>query len=203
MKKLAVLLTTALLAVFVGGAALAELKVRTTESSEDTKPYVKKERYVTKTATVEAVDVKLRIVTLKGDTGKVFDVRVAPAVKNLAQLKKGDLVTIKYHEAVSAQVYKAGEAPKTTEATATMETAKPGEKPGGKLSYKSTVTATIESIDRKKPEVTLKTADGKSLTVKIERPKLLANVKEGDEVVITYSEAVAISVTKKKEKGKD
>jgi ribosomal protein L25 (general stress protein Ctc) len=196
--KLAVLLMTALLTVLIGVEAFAELKVQESVTSENTKPYVKKERFITKMGTVEAVDLKLRVVTLKGDKGKIFDVRVVPEVKNLAQLKKGDLVAIRYHEAVSAQVYKAGQAPRVTEAASALETAKAGEKPGGKYLYKTTTTATIESINMKKPEVTLKTLDGKTLTVKVERPKLLANVKVGDEVVITYSEAVAVSVTKKK-----
>ncbi|HTP65389.1 MAG TPA: hypothetical protein VMJ66_08365 [Geobacteraceae bacterium] len=198
MKKLAVVLTTALLAISVGGAAFADLNIHKSVSSEDVKPYVKKERFLTRTATVEAVDVEHRVVTLKGEQGKIFDVRVVPEAKNLAQLKKGDMVTLKYYEAVSAQVYKAGEAPKITEATAAMETAKAGAKPGGKLAYQATTTATIEAIDVKKPAVTLKTADGKTLAVKVQRPKLLANVKVGDEVVITYTEAVAISVTKAK-----
>ncbi|HTY21387.1 MAG TPA: hypothetical protein VMC44_07100 [Geobacteraceae bacterium] len=200
MKNLTVLLMTTLLTLSVGGQALAELKVQSSETSEATKPYVKKERYVTKTATIEAVDLKNRVVTLKGNLGRVFDVRVVPEAKNLAQLKKGDVVVVKYYEALSVQVYKAGEAPAKAEESASLETAKAGEKPGGKLSFQSTITATIDAIDRKKPTVTLKTADGKTVTVKVERPKLLANVKEGDEVVITYAEAMAISITKKKGK---
>ena len=54
----------------------------------------------------------------------------------------------------------------------------------------------------KKPAVTLKTMEGKYLTTKIENPKLLDNVKVGDEVVITYKEAFAVSVTKAKKKSK-
>ena len=176
MKKLTALLISALLALCVGGQALAELKVKTV-TSEGKKPHVKKERYVTATATIEAIDLDKRVVTLKGDDGRVFDVKVGPQAKNLAQLKKGDLVTVKYHEAVSAKVYKAGEAPKITEESSSLETAKPGEQPGGKVASKVTVTATIESIDMKEPAVMLKTMAGKYLVVKIEDPKLLANVE--------------------------
>jgi DNA helicase TIP49 (TBP-interacting protein) len=201
MKNLTALIVAALLVLAIGGQARAELTVKTVASDKE-KPHVTKERYTTAMATIEAVDLDNRVVTLKGSMGKVFDVKVGPAVKNLDKLKKGDLVTVKYSEAVSAKVYKAGEAPKVMEESASLERAKAGEMPGGKIERQATVTATIESIDMKKPTVTLKTVEGKSLTVKIEDPKLLANVKVGDEVVISYKEAIAISVTKATKKSK-
>ena len=201
MKNLTAFVIAALLVLSIGGQAFAELKIKTM-GSEEGKPQVTKERFVTATATIMAVDLDNRIVTLKGKQDRIFDVRVGEQAKNLAQLKKGDLVTVKYYEAISAKVYKPGEAPKVTEESASLETAKAGEQPGGKLSLESTVTATIESIDMKKPSVTLKTTEGKTLTAKIEDPKNLENVKVGDEVVITYKEAFAVSVTKAKKKSK-
>jgi len=199
MKKLSAVSITVLLVLAIGGLAFAELKVKTVTSNEG-KPEVTKERYATATATIVAVDMDKRIVTLKGKQGRIFDVRADPRIKNLAHLKKGDVVTVKYYEAVSAKVYKPGEAPKVAEESGSLETAKAGEQPAGELKIQKTVTATIESIDMKKPEVTLKTLDGKYVTAKIEDPKLLENVKVGDEVVITYKEAFAISVTKAKKK---
>lgn len=201
MKNLTALVVAALLVLSIGGQAFAELDIKTVGSDEG-KPEVTKERFVTATATIMAVDLDNRIVTLKGKLGRIFDVRVGEQAKNLAQLKKGDVVVVKYYEAISAKVYKPGEAPKVTEASGSLETAKAGEQPGGELKIEKTTTATIEAIDMKKPTVTLKTMEGKYLTAKIEDPKLLKNVKVGDEVVITYKEAFAISVTKAKKKSK-
>jgi hypothetical protein len=48
--------------------------------------------------------------------------------------------------------------------------------------------------------VTLKGPEGKSVTVKAENPKNLAKVKVGDEVEVTYTEALAISVEEAKRK---
>jgi Cu/Ag efflux protein CusF len=194
-------LITTLLVLAVGGYAFAELTVKTV-SSEKAKPSVTKERMTTAIATVEAIDLEKRIVTLKNAEGKIFDIKVGPQARNLPQLKKGDEVTVKYYEAVSAKVYKAGEAPKVAAEAAVLERAKEGEKPGGVLAVQSTITATIDAIDLKKPTVTLKNAEGKYLTVKIEDRKNLENVKVGDEVVITYAEAVAISVQKTKKSKK-
>jgi Cu/Ag efflux protein CusF len=201
MKILLRVMATALLVLAFGGNAFAELKAKAV-GYDNGKPEVTKERIITKTATVEAVDLKTRIVTLKGDGDMVFDVKVGPEAKNLPQLKKGDEVTVKYYESISAKVYKANAAPKIDEQAAMLETAEKGQKPGGTLALELTITATIEAIDMKKPEVTLKTLEGKTLTAKIEDPKLLDNVKVGDEVVITYTEAYAISVKKAKKKSK-
>jgi hypothetical protein len=45
---------------------------------------------------------------------------------------------------------------------------------------------------------TLRGPEGKVVDVKVRNPKNLENVKEGDQVVITYTEAVAVSVEKPK-----
>ena len=82
-----------------------------------------------------------------------------------------------------------------TQGAAVVERAKPGEKPGGVVAGEVTVTATIEAIDKKAQTATLKGPNGRSITVKAQDPKNLERVKVGDEVVITYTEAVAISVT--------
>lgn len=192
MKKLLAVTVAALVALSVGGVARAE------EKAPPKKPYVKKERTVTATATVQAIDLENRVVTLKGAEGNVFDVTVGKEARNLPQLKVGDEVTVKYYEALSAKVYKKGEAPAAEGVAEGLARTKPGEKPGGVLGRHMTVTATVEAIDMKKPTVTLKGADGKSLVVKVKDRKNLENVKVGDEVVLTYSEALAISVEKAK-----
>lgn len=60
----------------------------------------------------------------------------------------------------------------------------------------------MEAIDPKKTFVTLKGPQGKVVDVKVRDPKNLENVKVGDQVAITYTEALAISVEKPKEKPK-
>jgi plasmid maintenance system killer protein len=63
-----------------------------------------------------------------------------------------------------------------------------------------TVTATVEAIDAKKNRVTLKGPEGKTQEIKVKDPKNLVNVKVGDQVVLTYTEALAISVEPAKKK---
>src|SRR5512144_462557 len=56
------------------------------------------------TATVQAVDLTARTVTLKGPKGKVETVKVDASIKNLDRLKVGDEVVAKYYEALAWDV---------------------------------------------------------------------------------------------------
>jgi Cu/Ag efflux protein CusF len=146
------------------------------------------------TATVEQIDVEKRLVTLKDENGELTELVVPKKVRNLAQVKKGDLVVATYYEAIAYDVFKAGtEMP--AEATAvTSERAEPGEKPGAGVAEATTFTATIDAIDKEGSKVTLKGPEGNKVTFKVKDPKKLDVVAVGDQVQITYTRALAISV---------
>jgi hypothetical protein len=163
------------------------------------RPKVVKERTAVMTATVQAIDLEKRIVTLKGPKGEVRDIKVGEEARNLPQLKVGDLVTVKYYESIAVEVMKSGTASAAGEKSAIVRN-KPGEMPGGMAARQSTITATVTAIDKKKGTITLKGPDGKTVIAKAEDPKNLDKVKVGDELMITYTEALAISVEKAKKK---
>jgi Cu/Ag efflux protein CusF len=148
----------------------------------------------TVTATVEAVDLDKRIVTLKGENGEISDLKVGKEVKNLAQVKKGDQVVANYHEAIAYEVFKPGTAMPGANEAMVAERAKHGEKPAAGVAQVDSVTATITAIDKEKSKVTLKGPEGHSVTVKVKDPKKLEGVSVGDLVQLTYTQALAISV---------
>jgi hypothetical protein len=69
-----------------------------------------------------------------------------------------------------------------------------GSKPGVASATEITVTATIEAMDKVSETVTLKGPDGDVVTVKVQDPANLEKVKVGDAIVITYTEAQALSI---------
>jgi len=162
-------------------------------------PRVVKERAAVMTATVQAIDLNTRIVTLKGPKGEVRDIKVGEEAVNLPQVKVGDLVTVKYYESLAIEVIKPGAVSGAGEKSAIVR-AKPGEMPGGMAARQSTVTATVTAIDKKKGTISLKGPEGKTVVAKAEDPRNLDKVKVGDELMITYTEALAISVEKAKKK---
>jgi len=152
---------------------------------------------VTMTATVEAVDVAKRLLTLRGPDGNVQTVEVEEAVQNLPQLKKGDQIVAVYYESLGYAVRKAGTASPGVAVAGAAAAAKPGAKPGGGVARQVTATVTITAIDPKAPSVTMKGPKGNVKTVKIRDPKNLEGVQVGDLVDLTYTEALAIKLEKK------
>jgi hypothetical protein len=197
MKKLLAVAAAALVSLTIAGVSVAADQAPVTKDSTK-KPSVKKERLVTETATVQAVDLAARVITLKGSKGNVYDITAGKEVRNLAQVKVGDQVKVKYYQSLAIEVMAPGQAPGGTQAAVVTDRAKPGEKPAGMIGGQVTVTAKVEAIDKKKQTVTLKGPEGKTREVKVANPTNLVNVKVGDEVVITLTEAVAISVEGKK-----
>ncbi len=60
------------------------------------------------TATVEKINAKKRTAVLKGPDGKTFPIDIAPDVKNLENVKKGDQLVIKRTRTVAIDVSKPG-----------------------------------------------------------------------------------------------
>jgi len=196
MKKLLVFVVAVLFGLSTSGLVFAGEQAPATE-----KPLsVKKEQVVTAIATIEAIDLQKRVVTLKGPKGNVFDITVGEQARNLPQVKVGDQVEVKYYESLALRLVKPGEGVAGVQETSALARAKEGEKPGGMAGRQVTLTATITAIDKKKQKVTLKGPEGKTITVKAENPENLKKVKVGDEIEITYTEALAISVEKAKKK---
>jgi hypothetical protein len=147
----------------------------------------------TATATVTKINQKTREVTIKTSDGKEHSFVAGDNVKNLAQVKKGDIITVNYTEALAYEVRKHGTAGgvTTTEAAAS---AKPGSKPAGVVAQQTTVTVTITAIDPSVPTVTFMGPKGNTKTIQVRDPQKLVGVKVGDLVDITYTEAIAITV---------
>ncbi len=148
---------------------------------------------VSTTATVTSINQKTREVTIKTDDGQEHSFVASDDVKNLAQVKKGDIITIKYTEALAYQVRKHGEASgvATTQAAAS---AAPGAKPAAAVAQQTTVTVTITAIDPTIPTVTFMGPKGNTKTIKVQDPQKLVGVKVGDLVDLTYTEEIAVKV---------
>ena len=148
---------------------------------------------VTVTANVTSVDQKTREVKIKTDDGKKYSFIAGDNVKNLAQVKKGDIITATYTEAIAYQVRKHDNQTGVT-VTDAAAAAQPGQKPAGAVMQQTTVAVTITAIDPSVPSVTFKGPDGETKTIKIKDPQKLNGVNVGDVVDLTYTEALAVKV---------
>jgi hypothetical protein len=145
-------------------------------------------------AQVVALDKASRTITLKGPKGNVVDVVAGDEVKNFDQIKLGDFVVARYAESLTLELkktkVKAGE-PTVTEAAVR---AKPGERPAGAVGREVTAIADVIGVDPKKSTITLKGPRGNVVTLNVQNPDQFKVVKMGDQVEVTYTEALALSV---------
>jgi hypothetical protein len=147
-------------------------------------------------ATVEAVDLAERQVTLKGPDGKVFTLHAGDDVRNLAQVEVGDQVVIRYREAIAAELAKPGEAG-VGGVSAQATRAPAGAKPGAEVAQEVKATVRIDALDLSTHTVAFSGPGGAQQTIAVQDPGMqdfLKTLKVGDEVEITYTEALAISV---------
>ena len=149
------------------------------------------------TATVEKIDYDKREITLKGPDGHSMQFSVSEDVERFSNIKKGDEVKIGYYEAVAIAIGKPGSTLPPTGRQAAMVSSDPGKKPGGKAVTVTDITATVEDIDRDKREVTLRGPRGHTVVVEVD-PDVgnLEQIKKGDRLAISHTEALAISVEK-------
>ncbi len=147
---------------------------------------------VTAVATVEAINQETREVTLRKEDGELVQMVIGPEARNLAQVKKGDRVTVTYEVGLVVALGPPGQAPARATETEIARTPA-GARPGGSIRETTAVTATVVAIDAATRVVTLR---GPQRTVELEvAPDIdLSKVKVGDQVGAVYAESFALRV---------
>jgi hypothetical protein len=150
------------------------------------------------TATIEAIDYKTREATLKGPLGNSVTFTVDKRVKRLKEFKVGDAVTADYYVSVAFELREPTEAEKAEPLVVTEGAGKASKEVAPAAAGVSQIKAvcTIEGLDRPTETVTLKGPLGRYATVRTVDPANLEHLRIGQSVVVTYTEALAISLEK-------
>ena len=175
---------------------LAVMSGACVSTQEATKPGIVDVDVSEFTSQVEAIDYQKRRVVLKGPDGKLRTFTAGKDVRNLEQVKAGDLVKVQLVEETALYVRKASDPPEATE-TATVGVAPKGAKPGVVFVDTMQVTANVEAVDYQKRTITLRGPHGNVATYKVgDAVKRLNEVKMGDQVVLRITDSLAILVEK-------
>ena len=155
-------------------------------------------RGVETVAIVESVDQRAREVLLRREDNTLYTLRVSRSVRNLAQVKSGDRVVLRFVEAVGVAMAPPGASgPSRREANAAVRAAR-GELPGAAEAEVVTRRVKILSVDPGSGTVSFQEGTKPPQTVVLRRPEMLEfarSLKPGDEVNISYAEAMLIAVT--------
>lgn len=191
---------------FTFGAAVAAALLiagcKSPEAERSYDPAIKDDMRVV-TAKVEAVNPTTRVVRLNGEQGPA-DIVVPPEVRNFDQIRVGDNVQISYYTGIAAQIKKKGDPALAPTDEIVAARAEPGARPGAAVGRNISATVSIEVVDLKTNHVTFKRQDGSYGVAEVESDEgkaFIRTIKKGDEVDITYTEAVAVEVVPGKASG--
>jgi hypothetical protein len=148
---------------------------------------------VTATATITAIDAAKRQLTLRSEKGEEQVYTAGPEIQRFNELKVGDKVKMAYYESLVFSLRKPGEPAPTPGVQATGERGQ-GALPTAGAAVQQTQTVTVKAIDPIAPSVTVTTQDGREVNRKIQNKEYLDRVKVGDQIDITYTEALLVGV---------
>jgi hypothetical protein len=146
---------------------------------------------LTVTATVEAVEQSTRTVVIRTKEGELRTVQLGPGAA-IANIHPGDAVSATYYENIIVRKKPAGEPDVDTLEVAGHRGAT---KAGGSIGVQQAITATVTAIDMNVPSIALSGPRGWSYSSKVQDKKALEQLKVGDKVDITWTEAVLAAVT--------
>ncbi len=147
-------------------------------------------------AQVQEINYADRTVVLKGEDGNTVTLKVGPEAKNFDRVKVGDQVQADIYTSTAISVRKSDEPPSETQQD-TVQLAAAGETPGGVMTSTREITARVDAVDPQNRTITLTGPRGNTGSLKVgDAVQNLDRIQKGDQVVVRYTEAVALRVDK-------
>jgi hypothetical protein len=177
-------------------ASLVSTNVLASEHGTADKPRIFASQTATISAVVEAINHDTRALTLRGPQGNVVSMVVGDEVRNLDQVRMGDIVSAEYQRTLSIEVFANDGSEPAAGAATIAARAEKGEMPAGVITDAQVVTATVEDINIEANTFKLKFPDGAVEQFIARDPENLKRADVGDLVVITTTETLAMAVDK-------
>jgi hypothetical protein len=148
------------------------------------------------TATVDSVDMKNRVVTLKDANGNLAQMNVAKSVHDLGKVKKGDVFVVEHAQAIAVGLTAAGkdQKPGASGVHSVVMAGKGAAKPFEETQETVYATVKISTIDYNSRVVTFTLPSGEKQKVKVAPSVLgLEKFKAGDDVMVEFVDDTIIA----------
>jgi hypothetical protein len=152
---------------------------------------------ITRHGKVISVDAVTRTVVVEGELGNRVSIVAPEDAPNFDQIKVGDPVVATYFEAVALAIAPVADAQPGVSAGAVATTAAPGETPGGAVAEQVQLRAVVRAVDPQTRSVTLEVPGGGEEILKADEAIDLEKVQVGEQVAVTFTRALAISIDRK------
>jgi hypothetical protein len=149
-------------------------------------------------AKVESVDYEKREVLLRGPKGDLLTVKADEAVKRFNEIKAGDNIKTGFWVYMEAQFRDPTPEEKAVPLVVLVEAGKASESLPPEAAVGAVVKAvvSVEIINRPDMVVTVKGPRGNYAAIPVKDTALIEQLQVGEVIVLTYAEAVAISLEK-------
>ncbi len=170
-------------APFASGSAIAEEEM----------PAVAVSEIGATIATVEEINLETREVKLRDPDGTVRTIYAGESIKDLDQVKRGDVVLSEFYQGFAMALAPKGSGIEMRRDEVDSGQADDGGKPAAVVTKTTDVIAVVKKVDAKNRTVTVQGAEN-TLVLKASDDVDLENVKVGQEVLATYIAAYAFAV---------
>ncbi|WP_449287069.1 hypothetical protein [Marinobacter sp. PE14] len=149
---------------------------------------------VSASAVVKGIEKETRTLMLELPGGDVVEVVADQRVRNFDQIGLNDEVVVEYTQSLSLTLQKVRSEDTDISIGAAAAGAEPGMKPAGGAGQIIQAFADVVAVSPGKSTITLKGPQGRIFELLVNNPDHFKVVNAGDQVLVTYTEAVAVSV---------
>jgi hypothetical protein len=153
-------------------------------------------RLATDTATIAALDVASRTITLRRRSGQTQTIQVGPDVTRLSEFAVGDVIRVDYEQRIELEYQPPGSKAVPMESGVTAGRADRDQAPGAVASAGVQGTVTVTAIEASARLVSFQEPGGNVYQVKAGPTVQLEKLKVGDRLLATYVETVAVNLLK-------
>jgi hypothetical protein len=174
-----------------------------TKGSVGDKPLAKEKWiHVKMQASVEKIDAKKRQLTLKGSQGKRVTLTATENIKRFDEIEVGDSVRAEYLTFLRAEFREPTAEEKATPLVVLSEVARAPKEvaPAGVVGAVVKAVVEVVAIDTEEKLVAIQGPRGNFTVLPVRDEAVLRNLSLGEVVIMTYAEAVALSLEKEEAK---
>ncbi len=145
---------------------------------------------------VLSVDAATRTVVVEGERGRRVEIQAPKDSPNFDQIQVGDPVSATYFESIAIAIASVAGAQPGVSETVDVSTAPKGATPGGIIAERIELRAVVKAVDTDTRKVTLDVPGGGEQTLKVAIDIDVEKIKVGQQVSVTLTRALAISIDK-------
>jgi len=187
-KKYSVLLFTVLLMSQISFAQVTDSEIPTKEKYE----------LIEMQGTINEIDKDTREITIIGSRGELHTFTAGPEVERFDEIEVGEVITFDFYKYIKAEFRKptAEELAEPLVVLAEAEKAGLDMEPGAAIGAVVKAVVTIQVINMPFMFVNIQGPQGNFTTIQMEDKELIQKLHVGQVVILTYAEAVAVTLTK-------